>query len=94
MAETETYTVTGPDGNEDTVELPAGLVDTMTEQGENPTQVITDVVLQAMAQQAHAMVHHSEGETPPDVQEMNDTAEELFEERFGVPLAQALGHQH
>ena len=94
MGETETYTVTAPDGNEDTVELPAGLVDTMTEQGENPTHVITDIVLQAMAQQAHAMVHHSEGEPPADIVEMNDTAEELFEERFGMPLSEALGHQH
>lgn len=94
MAETETYTVTGPDGEEDTVELPAGLVDTMAEQGENPTRVITDIVLQAMAQQAHAMVHHSEGQVPPDVQEMNDTVEDLFEERFGVPLSDALGHSH
>lgn len=94
MVETETYTVTGPDGHEETVDLPAGLVDTMAEPGENPTRVITDVVLQAMAQQAHSMAHHSEGETPSDIQKINDTAEELFEERFGMSLTEALGHQH
>ncbi|GAB6878628.1 hypothetical protein JCM17823_09020 [Halorubrum gandharaense] len=94
MADTETYTVTGPDGDEDTVELPAGLVDTMAEEGEEPTKVLTDVVLQAMAQQAHALVHHSEGEVPADIAEMNETAERLFEERFGVSLQEAIGHSH
>ena len=94
MAETETYTVTGPDGDEDAVELPAGLVDLLSDQGESPTRVITDVVLQAMAQQAHVIVHHSEGEVPEDLAEMNETAERLFEERFGQSLQEALGHSH
>lgn len=94
MASTETYTVTGPDGDEDDVELPAGLVDTMAEQGEDSSKVVTDVVLQAFAQQAHMLAQHGEGETPDDVAEMNETAERLFEERFGVSLAEAIGHQH
>ncbi len=94
MAETETYTIEGPDGDSDTVDLPAGLVDVLAEQGEDPTAVVGDVVLQAFVQQAHAIVHHSEGEVPTDLQEMNDTAEELFEERFGVSLAEATGHSH
>jgi len=94
MATTETYTVTGPDGDEDAVELPAGLVDTMAEQGEEPTRVVTDVLMQAFAQQAHMMAHHGQGETPEDVQRINDTAEELFEDRFGVPLEEAIGHDH
>lgn len=94
MADTETYTVTGPDGDEDTVELPAGLVDTMAEEGEDPTKVVTDVVLQALAQQAHMLVHHSEGEVPEDIEQMGETAAELFEDRFGVPLEEAIGHSH
>lgn len=94
MTQTETYTVTGPDGDEESFELPAGLVDVLSEQGEDPTHVVSDVVVQAMAQQAHAIVHHSQGEVPEDIQEMNDTAEELFEERFGQSLQDALGHSH
>lgn len=94
MAETETYTVTGPDGDEESFELPAGLVDLMSEQGETQTAVVTDVVVQAMAQQAHAIVHHSQGEVPEDIKRMNETAEELFEERFGQSLQDALGHSH
>ena len=94
MVGTETYTVEGPDGDSDTVDLPEGLVDMMTEQGEQPTQVISDVILQAFAQQAHAIAHHSQGDTPADVEEINEKAEELFEERFGQSLQDAMGHSH
>jgi len=94
MGETETYAVTGPDGDEESFELPAGLVDVLSQQGEQPSRVISDVVVQAMAQQAHQIAHHSEGEVPDDIEEMNDTAAELFEERFGQSLEEALGHSH
>jgi hypothetical protein len=47
-----------------------------------------------MAQQAHVIVHHSEGDVPEDIAEMNETAAELFEERFGQSLEDALGHSH
>jgi len=94
MVETETYTIEGPDGDSDDVELPAGLVDTLAEQGEEPTQVISDIVVQALAQHAHALVHHSQGETPADLAEMNDEMEAIFEDRFGMPLSDAIGHSH
>ncbi len=94
MGDTETYTVSGPDGDEESFELPAGLVDVLSEQGEPSVRVVTDVVVQAMAQQAHVIAHHSEGEVPDDIAEMNETAAELFEERFGQSLEEALGHSH
>ena len=94
MGDTETYTITGPDGDEESFELPAGLVDVLSEQGEQSTRVVSDVVVQAMAQQAHVIVHHREGDVPEDIAEMNETAAELFEERFGQSLEDALGHSH
>lgn len=94
MVETETYAIEDPDGDVDEVDLPAGLVDIMAEAGEEKAQVVSDVVLQAFAQQAHALAHHQEGETPADLEAINETAEDLFEERFGVTLAEATGHQH
>ena len=94
MGKTETYTITGPNGDEESFELPAGLVDILSEQGEQSTRVVSDVVVQAMAQQAHVIAHHSEGEVPEDIAEMNETAAELFEERFGQSLEDALGHSH
>ncbi len=94
MGKRETYTITGPNGDEESFELPAGLVDILSEQGEQSTRVVSDVVVQAMAQQAHVIAHHSEGEVPEDIAEMNETAAELFEERFGQSLEDALGHSH
>jgi len=94
MVDTETYTIEGPNGDTDDVDVPAGLVGTLAEQGEEPTKVISDIVVQALAQHAHALVHHSQGETPQDLVEMNETMEELFEDRFGMPLSDAMGHDH
>ena len=94
MGKTETYTITDPNGEEESFELPAGLVDILSDQGEQSTRVVSDVVVQAMAQQAHVIAHHSEGEVPEDIAEMNETAAELFEERFGQSLEDALGHSH
>lgn len=94
MVDTETYTVESPDGDESEFELPEGLVDVLAEQGEEKSVVVADIALMGFAQRAHAMVHHSQGETTADVEAMADKAEELFEERFGVSFAEAMGHQH
>jgi hypothetical protein len=94
MVETETYTIEGPDGDVEEIELPAGLIDVFAEQGEDPTVVVGDIVVQAFAQQAHVTVHHAEGDVPSDLEALNDEMERLFEERFGVSLADAMGHSH
>ncbi len=94
MVDTEQFTIEGPAGDTDTVELPEGLVGTLAEQGEEPTKVISDIIVQALAQHAHALVHHSQGEPPADLVEMNEAVEDLFEERFGMSLSDAMGHSH
>ncbi|MFC6826016.1 DUF7545 family protein [Halopelagius fulvigenes] len=94
MVDTEIYTIEGPNGDVESIELPEGLVDVFAEQGEEPTNVVGDLVVQAFAQQAHVVVHHSEGETAADLSELNEEMETIFEERFGVPLSEAMGHSH
>jgi hypothetical protein len=94
MVETETYSIEGPDGDVEEVELPDGLVDVFAEQGEDPTEVVGDIVIQAFAQQAHVVVHHADGDVPGDLEALNDEMERIFEERFGVSLADAMGHSH
>jgi hypothetical protein len=94
MVDTETYTVEAPNDESDAVELPEGLVDMLAEEGENPAHVVTDVIVQAFAQQAHVIAHHTEGETPADVKGIEEKAAELFEERFGQSLEEAMGHSH
>lgn len=94
MVATETYTIEDPDGNTETVELPAGLPDMFTEQGEDSIAVVCDLIIQSFAQQSHAVVHHGEADTPVDLEERNDKMESLFEDRFGVSLSEAMGHDH
>jgi hypothetical protein len=86
----ETYTVTDPDGRAETVELPEGLADVFTEAGEQPTAVLTDFLVQAFAQQTNVLVG-SEGSVPADIAAMDERMRALFEERFGVTLAEAMG---
>jgi hypothetical protein len=94
MVDTETYTVESPDGDTDDVELPAGLVDALSDQGDAKSTVFADIATLAFVQRAHAIVHHSQGEAPADLKDINEKAEELFEERFGVSFAEATGHDH
>ena len=94
MADTETFTIEGPDGETDTVELPPVMLELMRDGDEPDAEIIADIVLQAFAQQAHARVHHAEGGVSETVEGANDTLEELFEQRFGLSLADAMGHQH
>jgi len=94
MVATERYTIEAPNGDVEEIELPEGLADVFTEQGESTTAVVGDLLVQSFAQQAHAVVHHSQGETPADIQSLNEKMEELFEERFGVPLDEAMNHSH
>lgn len=94
MADTQTYTIEGPDGEENTVELPTALVELLQEGDETGADVIGSVVVQMFAQQGHAMVHHAQGEPSEALVEANETMEELFEERFGQSLADAMGHHH
>jgi len=94
MADTETFTIEGAEGETDSVELPPVMLELMRDGDESDAQIIADIVLQAFAQQAHARVHHAEGGVSNEVQTANDELEELFEERFGLSLSEAMGHQH
>ena len=93
MVETETYSIEGPDGTVEEIQLPSGLVELFA-QGEDPTVVVGDMAVNMLAQQAHAQVHHAEGQVPDELDALNGKMEELFEERFGVSLADAMGHSH
>jgi len=94
MVDTETYTIEGPDGDTDELELPEGLVDTLSEQGEDPTTVVAEIALLSFVQRSHAIVHHAEEDVPADLAEINEKAEQLFEERFGMTFGEATGHSH
>ncbi|MFW5939029.1 MAG: DUF7545 family protein [Halolamina sp.] len=94
MSDTETFTIEGADGETDTVDVPPAMLDLLRDGDESDPAIIGDIVLQAFAQQGHARVHHAEGGVSEEVEAANETLEELFEERFGISLADAMGHHH
>ncbi|WP_053947449.1 DUF7545 family protein [Halolamina sediminis] len=94
MTDTKTFTVEGPDGETDSVDVPPVMLELMRDGDEPDAEILADIVLQAFAQQAHARVHHAEGGVANEIEDANETLEELFEDRFGISLADAMGHQH
>lgn len=93
MADTIELHVDGPDG-EDTVELPAHLVDLLAEGEQSAASVVGDLALFGCAQRIHATVHHSEGEVDEELADAEGVTMDLFEERFGASYGEMTGHQH
>ena len=92
--DTVTYTIEGPDGETDDLELPPGLVELLQEEDENGPTVVGDMALISFVQQVHGAVHHAEGEPDPEVASIEEQAREQFEQRLGITFEQATGHSH
>ena len=82
-----------PDGN-DEVTLPTGLLDMLAEEGESAADVVGDLALMSCAQRVHAAVHHGHGEADEELDAIESTTLDLFEDRFGMTFGEATGHQH
>ena len=92
--ETATYTIESPDGETDDLTVPTGLVDMLREEDEDGTEVLGDLAMLSLAQQAHAVVHHSQGGADAEAEAYEQKAMELFEERFGTTFGEMTGHSH
>lgn len=94
MVDEVTFTVSGPDG-EDEFTVPEGLVSLLAEEDdESQAQVVADLALMSFAQRAHMIVHHGEGELGAEIEELEEAVLDQFEERFGMTYGEATGHQH
>lgn len=91
--ETVTVTLT-TDGDSDDIEVPVAIVDLLSEDDESVTTVVGDLAMLGFAQQAHGIVHHSQGEVGEDLQAAEQLTLDLFEERFGQSYAEVTGHSH
>ncbi|WP_132060472.1 DUF7545 family protein [Halorussus amylolyticus] len=92
--ETATYTIESPDGETEELTVPTGLVDMLREEGDERTEVLADLAMLSLAQQAHAVVHHGHGDTDPEAEAYEQRTMELFEERFGTTFGEMTGHSH
>jgi len=81
---------------EETVEVSAGMVELLSGDDETPAAVAGDLVVMSLANRAHHMAHHGQGAAGADVdlEAVEGTMMELFEERFGQTFAEATGHDH
>ncbi len=83
------------DGERDELTVPTALIDMLREEGdESAAEVVGDVAMIGLAQRIHGAVHHGQGETPEEIEQLDDLTMELFEERFGATFGEMTGHDH
>ena len=82
------------DDSSDELEVPVRVLELLSEEGDEPAGVVGDLVMLGVAQQAHGIVHHAQGEVDDDLQAAEKRTMELFEERFGQSYAEVTGHNH
>ena len=91
----DTVTVTLETGDDaDEIEVPRSLVELLGEEGESASTVVGDLAMLGLAQQAHGIVHHSQGDASEELEATEQLTMELFEERFGQTYAEVTGHSH
>ena len=82
------------DDSSDELEVPVRVLELLSEEGDEPAGVVGDLVMLGVAQQAHGIVHHAQGEVDDDLEAAEKRTMELFEERFGQSYAEVTGHNH
>lgn len=94
MADTQTFTITAEDESTDELTIPDGLLDRLVKGDVNDAEALGDVTMLAIAQQVHGVVHHGHEEADDELLDLESTAMELFEERFGASFGEMTGHSH
>lgn len=82
------------DDASDELTVPAALVEALTDEGESAPDVVGNLAMLGLAQQAHGVVHHSHGEVSDELANAEQLTMELFEERFGQTFGELTGHSH
>ena len=91
----ETATVTiEVDGETDELTVPGALMDALSDDDESAADVIGNLALLGLAQQAHGIVHHSHGDAGEELKAAEQLTLDEFEERFGQTFGEMTGHSH
>ncbi|MCT9096938.1 DUF7545 family protein [Haloarchaeobius sp. HME9146] len=90
--ETVTFSIESEDDS-DEVTLPKDLLSLLAEGDQSPAEVVGDIAMLSFASRAHHIAHHGE-EDSEELDAVEQSAMDLFEERFGVSFGEATGHQH
>ncbi|MDZ7702691.1 MAG: hypothetical protein U5J98_11885 [Halobacteriales archaeon] len=89
-----TIQIDASDGTTDSFDVPATILERLSEGDEPAAGIAADVALMAFAGRAHALVHHGHGEADEALEAAEQTLLDDFEARFGVTYAEATGHSH
>lgn len=91
----ETVTVTiATDETSEELTVPVGIIDLLNETDESVPTVVGDLAMLSLAQQAHGIIHHSQGTVDEEVEAAEALTMDLFEDRFGQSFAEMTGHDH
>ncbi len=82
------------DGDSEEFEIPVALTDALSDGDETRAEVVTNLAVLSLAQQAHGMVHHGHGDAGEDLEAAEETILDVFEQRFGRSFAEMTGHSH
>lgn len=93
-SETVTVRLETDDDGSDAIDVPRAVVEMLGEADEDTTTVVGDLAMLGVAQQAHALAHHSHGEPDAALEDAEELAMDLFEERFGQSYEEVTGHSH
>lgn len=88
------FTITDENGETATIDLPAGFTDIFVENDESGPDVLADILLLGATQQVHSLVHHSQGETPHEIEHLEQELLSEFEAHFGQSFGDMTGHSH
>jgi hypothetical protein len=78
----------------DAIDVPTTLIELLSEGDETAPEVVGDIAMLGIAQQAHGVVHHGHGDADEAVEAAESLAMDLFEERFGRSFGEMTGHDH
>jgi hypothetical protein len=78
----------------DELEVSETLVEMLREGDEGVPDVVADLAMLGLAQQAHGAIHHSHGEVNDELKQAEEVTMDLFEDRFGETYAEMTGHDH
>ncbi|MFC7073840.1 hypothetical protein ACFQJ7_03230 [Halovenus rubra] len=93
--EPETTTVSiEVDGESDEFEIPLTLTNALSEGEESSADVVGNLALLGLAQQAHGIVHHGHGDVGDELEAAEEATLDEFEERFGQSFQEMTGHSH
>jgi hypothetical protein len=91
----ETTTVTiEVDGQSDEFSVPPLLTEALSEEDESSAEVVGNLALLGLAQQAHGIVHHGHGDVGDELEAAEEATLDEFEDRFGQSFAEMTGHDH